>query len=145
MQPIEHQHLNIKGTITPKCPHVTEQSRLQLKKVDWLMLKMAQQLLHKVLVSFLPLFSPRKEGIFLGTLGGGVPPISPNPDPLFHQEFAYYYSFLIDLELKLQIRSQSVHSLSSLKNHSKFQTKMCNSYAFCNSNLDRGPQVYQFL
>ena len=46
------------------------------------MLKMAQQLLHKVLVSFLPLFSPRKEGIFLGTLGGGVPPISLNPDPI---------------------------------------------------------------
>ena len=36
MQPIEHQHLNIKGTITRKCPHVTEHSSLQLKRVDWL-------------------------------------------------------------------------------------------------------------
>ena len=36
------------------------------------MLKMAQQLLHKVLVSFLPLFSPRKERIYFWELLVGV-------------------------------------------------------------------------
>ena len=93
------------------------------------MLKMAQRLLHKVLVSFLPFFSPQGGGSIPGNSwkgrgGGGVS----YPVLQIHYEFAYYSSFLVELQLKLQIRSYSVHSLSSLENHSRFRTKMCKVY-----------------
>ena len=61
---------------------------------------------------------------FLEGEGGGVS----YPVLQIHYEFAYYSSFLVELQLKLQIRSYSVHSLSSLENHSRFRTKMCKVY-----------------
>ena len=87
----------------------------------------------------------RGAGVLLGTLGGGVPSGSPNPHPIsdknviFHTRFQTLPSGRNDLNLfgiflllsnSFRIGNDKyVHTLrSSLKNHTRFQTKMDQVY-----------------
>ena len=111
------------------------------------MLKMAQLLLHKRF-SFLPspLQPPGRREYSWEFLGGWCCPVLQILTLQIHFAFPYYSSFLVDLEMKLQVLSYSVHSLSYLKNRTRFQTIMCKVYTpFQTENHTLWGNIYMYL
>jgi len=53
-------------------------------------------------------FKPRRPGggVLLGIFGGGVPPASPNPDPISDQKYHFPHPFS-DLASKIHTRFQT--------------------------------------